>query len=211
MNVALGAILLAVLSSANTLFAGQTRFCIIPALQLSVPSGDFSGTNTLNEEGGAKTGFGAELSAGFASPYACGYIGFSTVKHEAEGDSRYFHRRVTASGDWLVNRLIVGIRLYMAPPRLPVRPLIGTGLTSGKMRADAIGWAGNDTLSVDEVSENEIGLFGEIGGIYRMSRVADLLVTAQFHRFSASFDSEIWAGTIHVEYMRYSLGLVYRL
>src|SRR3989339_235228 len=106
-------------------------------LQSNSPTGDFKGKDLSNKEGGAKSGLGGEVDLGITSGMASAYIGYRFGKFDANSSADIPGiGTVSASGEWKVNRWVLGARWHLLGSLpTPVFPTLGGGITIGKTTA----------------------------------------------------------------------------
>lgn len=186
--------------------------------------GDFSGTDILNEDGCAKTGFGGELDFGFEANGAQFYAGYQLSLHTAEGKIKgipaYGIPDITGTGDWKFSRVVLGTRIMLSNDTTRIRPLIGGGVTIGKSTIDPTLQSGTTTSTFSLSSSTSMGLFFEGGMITRVGPGMDLLALLQYHRFEANMQGDLpaavmggdsYSSAMTVTYLAVRIGVAYHL
>ncbi len=77
--------------------------------------------------------------------------------------------------------------------------------------ADASGIIFGDTVSTSARSDAALSPMLEGGFLIRLSPVADFLAALQYHDFDATFDHELWNGSLNIAFVALHGGVVYRL
>jgi hypothetical protein len=130
-----------------------SAFALVPKpyigvnLQSNSPTGDFKGDNMTDKEGGAKSGVGGEMDFGISGGMASAYIGYRFGTFDANSKGEILGETVKATGEWKVNRVVLGARwhLFGSLPS-PVVPTLGGGITIGKTTAQAKASGGGQSL-----------------------------------------------------------------
>jgi hypothetical protein len=184
---------------------------------LNNPTGDFAGKDLSMEQGGAKTGLGGELDLGIIGNNGSVYLGYSSGVHSASAAITVAGYDITADGDWTIKQWILGGRLNLlneSQSRLIPYGGAGVSLATATASLDAGGtWDGRafEPISIDQTSGTTGGWFLEGGVLWKASPAADLLGAVQYHRFTASFDSDLYNGDADIAYVTFSVGVILRL
>jgi hypothetical protein len=184
--------------------------------QANFPQADFAEHSLELGDGGAKTGYGGELTGGVLFEYFDLYAGGQFAHFDAEGYVPVPWSRpatgYTVRGDWALRRLVGGVRVHSCTTEPGVLSAIaGAGLSIGKSAADGTGISAHDTLAASGTSKLSAGMFGEIGLSWGLGEYVDVLTLATFHRFQTKFETDFWSGTTPITWISLSLGVVYRL
>jgi hypothetical protein len=197
----------------------SSSFAIGPKLYIggnfqgNFPTGDFAGKDVMNQQGAAESGVGGEVDIGIAGPATSAYIGYRFSKHHAETNMTYMGFHVKGSGDWKLNRYVLGVRTSLFPLALvPVKPIIGCGLTTGKTKVSGSGDIGGSLENIDETSNSTIGIFFEAGAQWKIP-VTGLSAVAclQYQFFDAQFGSGQSSETYSINFVTLQAGLRYIL
>lgn len=196
------------------LLCNISAFALVPkpylggTLQVNSPTGDFSGTNILSEQGGAKTGVGGEIDAGITASRVSAYVGYRFGRHQAEAEFLQDITPVKADGDWKINRFVLGARwhLFGSLPT-PVVPTLGGGVTIGKTTAEVGGESGGVRYETAKDSKSSVGYFIEGGAIVRLPGNLSLLGGLQYHSFDADYSSGLYNGKVKISFFTFQAGV----
>jgi opacity protein-like surface antigen len=176
-------------------------------LQVNSPTGNFSKTDIIDKDGGAKTGLGGEFDVGIAGERGSIYAGYRFSKHNAKASAA---DTVKLDGDWNINRWVIGAR-YNLLGALPITPTIGAGLTFGKTKLSGTSSAGVLSRSADATSKTSTGWFLELGGILNPAGPLSILGDIQYHSFDANFGSQLYDGKINVAFFTFQVGATFAI
>lgn len=193
-------------------------FALVPkpyiggTLQVNSPTGSFSGSDILHEEGGAKTGIGGEIDVGITGRVGSAYVGYRFGKHKAEAEFLQDITPVKADGDWKINRVVLGARWHLLGSLpTPVLPTLGGGVTIGKTTAAVGGEAGGTRVETAKDSKSSVGYFVEGGVIVRGPGNLSLIGGLQYHSFDADYSSDLYNGKVKIAFFTFQAGVRIKL
>ena len=176
-------------------------------LQVNSPTGNFSETDIANDEGGAKTGLGGEVDVGITVGGGSVYLGYRFGKHDADAKYDVGGEIIETSGEWSINRWVLGGRLHiLGNTPLPVVPTVGGGVTMGKTDVSAKGSVGENSIDRTETSDNAFGWFLELGALLKPPGPLSLIGNVQYHSFDADYQSQLYDGKVNVAFFTFQIG-----
>ncbi len=181
-------------------------------LQVNSPTGDFSKTDIANDGAGAKTGLGGEVDVGITSGSGSIYAGYRFGKHSADAKYDVAGQSTKISGDWSINRAVIGLRWHiLGSTPLPLVPTVGGGVTIGKTKTSLSGTSGDQSYNTDESSKTSVGWFLELGGLLKPPGPLSIIGDIQYHSFDADYQSQLYNGKVNISFFTFQLGARFAL
>jgi hypothetical protein len=187
------------------LLAGAAGPYIGGSLQVNNPTGDFSGDEFEEEQGGARSAVGGEIDVGIRAASVSAYIGYRTGKHKAEGRYETPFGDFAVDGTWTMDRWVAGARFHLLP--LPLSPFAGGGITIGKTNAETDGEFQGVVYTASEESKSSTGWFLEGGAILQVGKQLGLIGSIQYHQFDAEFENDFYDGKVQISFITLNAGL----
>jgi hypothetical protein len=172
--------------------------------QWNAPTGDFGEAaddveGTLH--GNAAGVMGGEFDVGAVSDNGQLYVGYRIVDFDQKNSD--------GDVEWKNNsRWLAGFRWHLLGTLAsPITPTLGGGLSVGKTKGIFKQQGPADDLIQELTSDNTWGWFIEGGGAARLPQLPLMLNAGiQYHRYTASFESEYVDVSFKISYLTYLLG-----
>lgn len=173
--------------------------------QWNAPTGDFGAAaddveGTLSH-GNAAGVMGGEFYVGAVSENGQLYVGYRIVNFDEKNSD--------GDVEWKNNsRWIMGFRWHLLGTLgTPITPTLGGGVSVGKTKGIFKQQGPVDDLIEELTSDNTWGWFVEGGGAARLPQLPLALNAGiQYHRYTASFESEYVDVSFNISYLTYLLG-----
>jgi len=177
-------------------------------LQVNAPTEDFSASDITHVQGGAETGFGGEFDVGITGSRGSVYAGYRIGKHDASAAGTFQGDHVTTSGEWEIQRAVIGGRLNLSGSLpTPVAPTLGAGITIGKTKATGSLTGSSAYLGASESSKSSVGWFVEGGVLIRPPGNLSVIGDIQYHVFDAKFETGAGDATLKVSFVTVQVGV----